>query len=323
MKKRQIGRLMIVVSMSSLLLVGCGTPTGLKKASGEMKIAETKDMRDKLIEDKKLTKMNERGVRLQESPKRENWGGIVERMENSTLYTHRLYPNQMNEDIILGAFDSWRMNEFIEECRAIESEDIRILSKVLGDCAVVYNTQPNNKKDYEMAVSARIKDIIDEGYNALVDAVKTEDFLLSTTSFKGETAHIVLGNAMEVSGGTFYLINPIENEKNMTYHIPAQVRYELFIKDKELRKVKVYMVKQQGTDIDFSELEPIKNIRDLVDTGNYWELEIESMHRIINKDKKKNAKGDIGAWNYALKVMPQHQKDSPIQESYVEIILEP
>ncbi|MGL4798194.1 MAG: hypothetical protein ACRCWY_02170, partial [Cellulosilyticaceae bacterium] len=66
-----------------------------------------------------------------------------------------------------------------------------------------------------------------------------------------------------------------------------------------------------------------KNIRDLVDTGNYWELEIESMHRIINKDKKKNAKGDIGAWNYALKVMPQHQKDSPIQESYVEIILEP
>lgn len=318
-----------LIGIISLALVGCSKSLPISHYNGIESIRETALMQNRADEDRKLLKENELGDRLRKMERKvsieeDNWE-LNRKQYGGLLYTHRLYRYQMNEDVILEAFGESEFVPFIERCRAIESNDVKLIGEVFGDYAITYKVMPKGIYDdaYEMSLTATVKDIQDETYAELIESIRTPAFLTKTISLSGETKHITLGNAMELGSNIWSLYDVDVVEAGNTYIIPEKVRYEIFVKDKIVEKVKVYMVKQKGLSIQKDNLGPLYNINKLVDEEQNWSESIQTMYDSINTDQKIKTQQSIGEWRYTLKVLPQTNKLLGIEENYIEIILEP
>lgn len=323
-------------------LVGCSNPH-IQEFFGSYEIVRTEEMDSKRIKQNNIAEQNQIGQKLEKNLKDYEAQGIqVSRTyasKGELITMQKIYPTESKQ--MLEVYESEEISQFIQQCREEQTSDIIVKSKVIDGYAVSYYNDFYGKKlkehltqkvvkQYlqgveapELTITAQTRDIKDLDYQAVVDGIKTDDFLVKEVLVEGKVDRIMLTNAYASAESSMIYVAPKYIPDDLNYIVPASVRYEIYLEDMSIQKVKVYMIKQENNPLAIEELGPIYKLQEAVDKGSDWEEGIEAIYTIISKDKQGETKGKLGNWKYTCKVMDKNNGDFPVEQNFVEIIIEP
>ena len=194
-------------------------------------------------------------------------------------------------------------------------------SAIIGRASVYvfadsYRVDKVDDNIYYVNIKVNLGDVRDKTYANLIDNIRSKDFLLQDIEVGKYQDLIKISNVPYINN----LGHRVEESK-------ARVSYELFIDNdkKEIKKVKLMIVKQKGSNIKESNMYSLKNIASIMkfDTKDFKVL--EDMTDNINKDMIKTKGVSTEKFNFRYKGTRTNYKysDEGMKENnLIEITIE-
>ncbi|HAE91692.1 MAG TPA: hypothetical protein DCG60_03475 [Tissierella sp.] len=207
------------------------------------------------------------------------------RFDNNMSRYHEDYFNDLIQ--IIDKSIAHGLKAYVKEMSNKKLEPNTLLSKKIGRAIVTVSTADNiNYKDNRIAVELNILDIKDNDYRNIFNKISDDNYILDNV-IKGEELDLI--NFVNSSGyiGNYRTENP-------------SIRYNLFLKNKEIEKVNILIKKDKDSELDVIDIEVYLNLLSSLNLNKEERILLLEEYRDIFEEKVNSKKISTEKYNIII-----------------------